>query len=100
MSQVFSCFTPLNHPKWHFSLSHHPLILTQPHITINHQATSSKAAPFLTIIFMHLILLILAAWVVCHASAKPLKASSSAPTSESEASTEVDTAQSTPTVEV
>ena len=50
---------------------------------------------------MHLILLILAAWVVCHASAKPLKAPSSAPTSEeSEASTEVDTAQSTPTVEV
>lgn len=61
----------------------------------------SEAAPFLTIIFMHLILLILAAWVVCHASGKPLKAPSPAPTSEeSEASTEVDTAQSTPTVEV
>lgn len=41
MSQVFSCFTPLHHPKWHFSLSHHPLILTQPRITIN-QPSSNK----------------------------------------------------------
>lgn len=65
----------------------------------------SEAAPFLTIIFMHVILLILAAWVVCHASrTKALKdasdpnAPSSAPSEDSEASTEVDTAQSeTPT---
>ena len=44
---------------------------------------------------MHIILLILAAWVVCHAS-NP-KAASSTPSEDSEASTEVDTAQSTPT---